>query len=183
MEQHGVRFKTMIIPYFFMVATWMPLFLIALITPDHADSEFLVCIENFIDRNLFSDVGALSTNFPFVSKIITNYICLVAPLFAVVFCYLTLKKSTLETKLIENLSRFKALLCIFGLTLLVFAFIYITYFDTTHLEDSRKLALVGKYKILYAVYSSGLMFLYYVLFLLSYLLYRYLPKMIVKGNE
>lgn len=164
-----------------MIATWVPLFLIAFAVPDHVDKILLSDVEGFIDVYLFSDVGSWSPDFPVVSKLTINYICLFSPFFSIIFCYLTLKNSVMEKKSFDDLSQLKALFYFLGATLVVAIFLYVTYFDSTNLANARKLAILAEYKILYALYAVAQMFLYYIVVLVSYLIYRYVPRAIVKS--
>lgn len=183
MIRQGVKFKKMVTPYFFMLLTWTPLFLIIFFVPDNIDGTHYLIIDKFIDSHMISNAGTWSSNFPFTSKLIINYICFFAPVFAIIFCYLTLNRSTLEILSFDNISRFKAFFYVAGLTTIILLVIYLLYIDSTDLANSRKLAVFGRYKLLYAIYSSGLMYIYYIVFLSSYFIYGFLPKAIIKPQR
>jgi len=87
----------------------------------------------------------------------------------------------MEKKSFDDLSQLKALFYFLGATLVVAIFLYVTYFDSTNLANARKLAILAEYKILYALYAVAQMFLYYIVVLVSYLIYRYVPRAIVKS--
>ncbi|AZF49741.1 hypothetical protein C4J86_4544 [Pseudomonas sp. R2-7-07] len=182
MSRQGLKFRKMVVPYFFMIATWIPLFLIAFAVPDHVDKFLLSEVEGFIDAYLFSDVGSWSPHFPVVSKLTINYICLFSPFFSIIFCYLTLRKSVMEKRSFDDLSQLKAFFYFLGTTLVVAIFLYVTYFDSTNLANARKLAILAQYKILYAFYAVAQMFLYYVIVLVGYLIYRYVPRALIKSE-
>lgn len=183
MIRQGVKFKKMVTPYFFMLLTWTPLFLIIFFVPDDIDGTHYSIIDKFINSHMISNAGTWSSNFPFISKLIINYICFFTPIFAIIFCYLTLNRSTLEILSFDDISRFKAFFYVAGLTTIISLVIYLLYIDSTDLASSRKLAVFGRYKFLYAIYSSSLMYMYYIVFLSSYFIYGFLPKAIIKPQR
>lgn len=171
----------MVVPYYFMIATWAPLFLFAFIFSSSTASEYCATIDSFIDHNLFSNVGMWTSSFPLLSKITINYLCLASPLFAVVFCYLTLSRSTFENGELDDTSKLKAFLCVIGFAAISYFFFYIIYLGSTDLMNARKFSIFGKHAFLYATYASGLMFLYYIFCMLGFFVCRFLIKSAVKS--
>jgi hypothetical protein len=163
-----------------MVATWIPIFAFAYFVPVSANSQFYWGLERVIDENLFGQVGMWSSRFPFVAKVVANYICLFSPVFAVVFVCRAIKYSTFEGSNYDGYSRVcLTFILVSWMVILVFLF-YIFYVGSTDLVKSRRFFIFGEYRFLYAMYSSGIMFVFYVLALVSCVGFSFLPVVIVR---
>lgn len=165
----------------FMIATWLPIFVFIYLVPSSADTQFYWTLERIIDEDLFGKVGMWSSIFPFAAKVITNYICLFSPVFAMVFTYRTVKYSTFENSSYDRLSLVRLISILVSWVALVAVVFYIFYMDSTDLANSRRLVVLGKYKLLYAMCSSALMFLIYILTLASCFVFRFVPAAISRN--
>lgn len=181
MQQYGMKFVKMKIPYIFMIATWIPIFVFIYLVPASADTQFYWAIERIIDEDLFGKVGMWSSTFPLAAKVITNYICSLSPIFAMAFTYRTIKCSTFENSNYDKLSLARLIFFLASWLALLLLVFYGFYMSSTDLANSRRFVILGKYKILYAIYSSALMFLIYILTLVSYFVFRFVPGAISRN--
>lgn len=60
------------------------LLLLIILVPNQENSEITYNISLLIDRYLFGDIGLISLDRPFMSKVITNYIGLLIPILGIV---------------------------------------------------------------------------------------------------
>lgn len=180
MRQQGIRFLKMRIPYFFMMATWLPIYFFIYIVPDSAVTQFYQSLERIIDQELFGAVGMWSSKFPLVSKVVANYICLFAPVFAIIFANRALKKSTFEYFNCDGYSLTWLVFFFVSWAIVLLGIFYILYMDDTDLANARnRFAVLGRYKIFYALYSSVILYAIYVLVLVGYSVFRYFPVVII----
>jgi len=175
MRRFKIKFIKMKIPYGFMVFTWLPVFLLACIVPSTADSQFYQLVEKMIDEHLFGKVGVWSSAFPLTSKAVANYICLVAPVCAVIFTIVTMRKSIVESSDVVEWSVGKQifiLISFLGLVAFVFYFVFIGGRDFASLGN--RYSFFGNYKITFALFSVGILYLLYVMTLFGYLAFKML---------
>jgi len=180
MRQPGMKFVTMKIPYIFMFATWCPIFLLVYIVPDNSHGQLCDAIEKIIDQYLFSRVGMWSSAFPLSSKLVTNYLCLVAPPFAIVFTFFTLKNSTYEQCSYADHSVSKMILLSIAWMVVVVFFIYGFYMDDTDLNSAgRRFVFLGQYKVVYALFSAGTLYVFYMMSVASCFALKVFPAVIM----
>jgi hypothetical protein len=173
MQQHGIRFEKTRIPYLITIFSCMPIFLFIYFVPVNADSQFYQDVENFIDQNLFGRVGMWSSVFPLPSKVITNYVCLVAPVLSLFFTWSTMKHSTFKTTdYPASPVRLIALMLCWVLLIMFLSYVFIV--DETNLaSDGRRFGYFGRYRILYAFWSSAILYGACVMTLVSYMIFRF----------
>ncbi|MHC8305306.1 hypothetical protein [Pseudomonas sp. PB3P13] len=175
-----MKFVKMEIPYVFAILTCSPIFLLVFLTPLNADTQLFQLIETVIDQYLFGKVGMWSSAFPLASKIVTNYWCLVMPVFSVIFAYRTLKLSTCERVLYEDHSVIKLILLVPALIVLLVFFFYISYVGNTDLASAgRRYSILGKNKLTYALFVSAGLCSAYLIVVVSYIVGRYFPSVIL----
>lgn len=137
-------------------------------------------IEKIIDQHLLGRVGMWSSTFPLATKIITNYCCLVMPVFSVVFAYRILRLSTYERVIYEDHSVQKLICLVPALVMMLILFFYISYVGNTDLASAaRRYAVLGKYRVTYALFVSGSLFVAYMMMVVSYIIFRYFPAIII----
>lgn len=164
-----------------MATTWIPIFLFIYFIPSNADTPLYNYIEKIIDQDFFGKVGMWSSAFPLTSKLITNYICLAAPPFAVIFTYRTIKKSIFERTNYPDHSGIKIIILILAFVTFSAFLLYTLYLDSTNLAlASRRLAVFGTYKFTYALYSAGTLYLIYIVTTMNYLIFRFFPAYIIQ---
>jgi hypothetical protein len=179
MQQLGIKFVSTKIPYLFTVFSCVPIFLFIFFVPVNADSQFYQELENFIDRNLFGRVGMWSSVFALPSKIITNYLCLVAPVFSLYFTWSTMKYSTFESADYPGSSKRLIVMLCSWVAMMMF-FFYIFFVDATNLaSEGRRYGYFGKYRISYALWSFATLYSVYIMTLTSYIILRFFPAVIV----
>lgn len=171
----GIKFVKAEMPYFFLAFTLLPIFFFSILVPAYADTSFYSALDSDIDRYFFGSVGFGSSKFPLASKVVANYICLVAPFFALGYSYLIISKSKFTASNFEDAPLRDFLMLPFLLVLLSFFVIYINYLDYTNLIAKKKMSFFGRSEFLYAILSSGMMFLIYNLTLVNILIVRYYP--------
>lgn len=181
MQRLGIKFKKMKVPYLFMIGTCMPIFLFIYFIPNNANTPLLHFFEKILDQDLFGKIGAWSSNFPLTSKFVTNYICTTAPVFGIIFTYKTIKHSTFERADYPKHSTQKLIFLLLGLiAFLIFVFFASYLHDTDLALARRRYAILGAYKITYALYSAGILCSLYILAVMSYLIFRYFPAYIIQ---
>lgn len=173
--QSGIKFVKAKVPYFFLAFTLLPIFFFSMLVPAYADTSFYSALDSDIDRYFFGSVGFGSSNFPLVSKVVANYICLLAPFFALGYSYLIISKSKFTASNFEDAPLRVFLMLPFFLVLLSFFVIYINYLDCTNLIAKKKMSFFGRSEFLYAILSSCMMYLIYNLTLVNILFFRYYP--------
>lgn len=171
----------MAIPYYFMIATWLPIFLIIYFVPGHAESAHHLDIQSFIDRHLLGLVGMWSSSFPLSSLLVVNYVSLSAPIFSLFFIHSTLKNSIFQKNQLDKLPTLKALAYIMATNILIVILFYTLYIGSSDLANARRLSFIGRNEFLYACFLSGIMYLYYIISLASFLTYRVLPGVIIRS--
>lgn len=175
-----MKFVRMNVPYIFSVLTCVPIFVLIFIVPVSADTELFQMIEMIIDHYLFGKVGMWSSTFPLGSKIITNYWCLVMPVFSAVFTYRVLQLSNCQREMYHGHSIRKLIFLIAAMVLMLVFFLYISYVDNTDLASAgRRFAVLGKYKVTYALFVSGILIAAYMLMVVSYIIFRFFPPVIL----
>jgi len=169
------------IPYYFIVLTLMPLYFIVLLLPAQADTYAFVEFNNFLDDYLLGQVGFWSSNFPFSSKVATNYIGVFGPLFAFVFFIKVYKGLVMDPDQYKNHTAFKYFFAALGMIGLVLFLIYINYIGSVDLgSHARKWRFFGSNVFTYALFSSGMLLILYGMTLFCYSGFFYLPRILVR---
>lgn len=172
------------LPYLFIALTMAPIFLIAFFFPANATSAPFTRIESFINTYLLGLVGFWSSNFPFSSKVITNYIGLLGPIFAVIFFLKVRKGMVIDADQYETMTITKYLFSSIVLLCFIYMIVSVSYFYPHDLAAHNfKWGLFGKNILTYALFSSGMLFITYFITLILYFTLLYIPRILINKNK
>lgn len=169
------------IPYFFVIATLLPIFLIVFLLPAYPDSEFYLKINDFLDSHLLGQVGYWSSKFPFSSKVAANYISVVGPVLALVFFVKVYHGLVMDPEQYKDHTIVKFIFSAVVMLSFIFFIVHINYFSSVDLgEQSRRWRYLGANVLSYGLFSSGWLFVLYGMTLFSYGCFIYLPRLLIK---
>lgn len=168
------------LPYLFIAMTMAPIFFIAFLFPAKATSTPFVNIESFINTNLLGVAGFWSSNFPFSSIVITNYIGLLGPIFAVIFFLKVRKGMIIDAEQYANMTVSKYLFGLIVLSSFIYMIVSVSYFYPHDLAaHNLKWRLFGTNIFTYAIFSSGVLFIIYFITLILYFSFLYIPNILI----
>ena len=172
------------LPYLFIAMTMAPIFFIAFLFPAKATSAPYTNIESFINTYLLGVVGFWSSNFPFSSTVITNYIGLLGPIFAVIFFLKVRKGMIIDADQYANMTISKYLFGLIVLSSFIYMIVSVSYFYPHDLAAHNfKWGLFGKNILTYALFSSGMLFITYFITLILYFTLLYIPRILINKNK
>lgn len=137
------------------------LLLLIILVPNQASSEITSNISLLMDRYLFGDIGLISLDRPFMSKIIANYIGLIIPVLGLVMFF---------SKYIE-FEKGISFLTLVALIIIWVIGLYFTYIYHGLLIIPQKLHLTLSQDSLYVYFVIQFVFLFYVPLSIPYFLH------------
>lgn len=146
---------------YFLSLSIIILLLLIMFVPNQANSEITNNISLLIDRYLFGDIGLISLNRPFMSKVIANYIGLIIPILGLI---MFLSKSV----------EFEKGTPFFTLFVLIITWIvgfYFTYLYHGVLVITQKSYLTLAQDSLYIYFIVQFIFLFYIPLSIPYFLH------------
>lgn len=169
------------IPYLFLTVTIIPIFIILLYFPATPKSVLHLKISNFMDSYLLGQVGYWSSNFPFSSKLVANYISILGPIFSLIFFAKTYLGLVMDPEQYKSHTIGKFIFTATVILSFISFIVFINYFDSVDLgmHDGRWRYL-GANTLTYGIFSSGLLFVYYGMTLFSYASLVYMPRILLK---
>jgi hypothetical protein len=168
--------NTFRLPWVFIGITCIPIFAVALLFPAHVDSEYWGVIDRFIDTHLLGVVGLWSSQLPFSSKVITNYISLFGPLFGLIYIYRLRNAQPKNASYYTSMSFLKYIVAAFGLAVFTVFITWVGYFSFEDIAIKRKMGVFGVTPLMYALFSSGVLVACYISFMLIFIAYYFLPR-------
>lgn len=169
-------------PWWYLVLTCLPLFVMSAILPAHALTEPWLAVDKFVDSYLFGVVGFWSSSFPFVAKVINNYISLFGPIFGVVLFFWKFRELPENSELYKSISILKyafAMLVIVGFYVFFF---WMFYFSFEDMAVKRKMRIFAMDEFVFAAYSSFMMMLYYLFFFMAHAVFIRVPRYLFKRH-
>lgn len=128
------RQKNISLPYVLICLSVLPVFILSFVFPANAHGDGYIWFDQFIDDWLFGRVGLGSSLFPFMAKVVGNYVALAAPLFSVWLTVLVAKRSNFCLDRIFALSHYRYWMMLVGWVLIDVLLIYQVCFNYTDLS-------------------------------------------------
>lgn len=166
-------------PWLFIVITMVPIWVVAFSFSGQADSYPYIQIEAFIDRHLLGASGFWSSGFPWVSKVIANYVGLAGPLFSIVVFFSVYKNIRIDPAQYEGMTLLKYLFCLVVFSGFIFIILSMIYFDPHDLAvGGSRSRMFGTHVLAYALFSCAILFIVYFIPVIVYFLLVVIPAVL-----
>ncbi|MCU7248070.1 colicin immunity protein Cui [Pseudomonas koreensis] len=160
-----------------------PIFFINFFLPAIPQTAMDIAINDFLDNQLLGLIGFWSSLFPFSSKATANYIAIAGPI-----CATTLFCKTYKTMNINPAQYKKPLFPrfvagVFFTPLLVIFYAFVFYLTDTDLGrgNGRYGKIFGQHIFFYSIYSSAMLFVFFLIPILIHRAFFYFPWLLIKN--
>lgn len=171
-------------PYFFIIFTMIPVFVIAFLLPGKATTTTQISLDVFLDGYFLGRVGYWSSKFPFVSKVIANYIGVFGPLFSLVTYFKIRKTMIIDPAQYDNMTSIRCLFMMIGMIGLIFLVLYMFYLGDRDLGvHTLKWRLFGSHVIPFALFSASMLVIFHSLPVFIYSTFYFVPRLLLNRRK
>lgn len=160
-----------------------PVFFINFSLPAFPQTALDFAINDFLDNQLLGLVGFWSSLFPFSSKATTNYIAIVGPIYATTLFYKIHKTMNIDPAQYNNRLLARLIAGIFLTPIFIMFFAFVFYLTDTDLGsgNGRYGNLFGKDVFFYSIYSSAMLYIFFLIPVLIHRVFFYFPWLLIKN--
>lgn len=167
-------------PYEFIIFTTLPIFIIIFSLPEYPTTKNHTHLNFILDNYLLGQTGYWSSNFPFTSKAISNYIGIFGPIFSLITYFKIRKTMVINPNQYNNITTTKYLLMLISMISLIFFILYALYLGNTDLgTHNLKWGFFGRNLIPFALFSSSILFLFHCFPIFIYSIFYFVPRLLV----